>query len=204
MLIKILMHKIYFISCGSARGKIFLDDSDFLRFSDYLFYFNNKNRSPLKKLKRLGAAKREEVVKIICYSITQKGFYFLAAENGPGNLDNFIRRIKTGYAMYFNQKHKLRRSLFEDGCCKKEPVSSSGIEALSKYIHLKPINDFCFEKDGQSAYHIKKFLRSYPWSSLKHYLNLTKNDLVSPGQELGSFIPDHEKAIDDFVDSIYG
>jgi putative transposase len=73
-----------------------------------------------------------------------------------GTLATFMRRLLTGYAVYFNRKHKRTGHLFQNRyksiVCEEEPY----LLELVRYIHLNPLRAGLVDDLSR--------LDSYPWS----------------------------------------
>jgi len=98
-------------------------------------------------------------------------------ENG---IQKFMRKVGTGYAMYFNEKYKRSGSLFENRYKAILINSDSYFLHLTRYIHLNPVKllypDWKERKVKWGK--IEKFLKDYRWSSLPFYLGIVKNSNI--------------------------
>jgi hypothetical protein len=94
--------------------------------------------------------------------------FHLFVETPLGNIDRFMDRLGTAYAMYFRYKHYRPGHCFQ-GRYKAPLVQGDDyIIRLTRYIHLNPV---CVE--GIRDWEVKRrwsYLRAYPWSSLRGYL----------------------------------
>lgn len=94
-----------------------------------------------------------------------------------------MRKLMTGYSMYFNIKNERTGKLFE-GPFKSVYVDTDNyFRYVLSYIHLNPVKlvepDWK-EKGIKNKDKVKKFLSSYYYSSYLDYLNLPEE---SPREE---------------------
>jgi putative transposase len=81
----------------------------------------------------------ELLVAIGAYCLMPNHFHILLTPLVEDGAATFMRRLATGYSMYFNKKHHRTGSLFE-GRFKSEHVDSDNyLKYLFSYIHLNPV-----------------------------------------------------------------
>ena len=143
--------KYHVTNRGNGRARIFYHDGDRAQFMDQL----------------QDALKTDGVV-LYAYCLLSNHFHLLV-ETPRANIDQFMGRLETAYAMYFRYKHYRPGHCFQ-GRYKAPLVSGDDcIARLCRYIHLNPV---CVS--GRETWSAKKkweYLKTYPWSSLKGYLN---------------------------------
>lgn len=104
-------------------------------------------------------------------------FHLLVKEQVAGGISLFMKKLGTGYSMFFNLKHDRVGALFE-GPFKSRLVSEdSHLKHLFGYIHLNPL-DIEFSgwnnrMDRPKNLEWKAFLTEYPYSSF-HDLHSTE------------------------------
>jgi len=88
--------------------------------------------------------------------------------SGPEGISQFMRRLLTGYALYFNRRHNRRGHLFQDRyrsiVCEEEPY----LLELVRYIHLNPLR-------GGVVGNLRE-LKKYPWSGHAVLMGTEKNN----------------------------
>lgn len=194
-------NRIIHICKKSLRGPLFISDEDRLRFTDYLYHFNNKSCCPLKKAKRIRPQTPNELVDIICYSLTSDQFDLVLIEKSPGNASIFLKKICTGYSMYFNKKYNRRGRLFGRG----QTIiikSDETLLAISKYIHLCPLKGFAPISKKPQLKNIEtiNFFRTYPWSSYRAYALSDKNYVVKTRHDLFKTNPEeYQFFVEDYI-----
>ena len=113
---------IHHIICrGIERRKIFWDDTDRDSF-----------------ISRLGTVLQETSTRCFAWALIPNHFHLLL-QTGLVPIATVMRRLLTGYAIFFNQRHKRVGHLFQNRyksiLCQREPY----LLELVRYIHLNPI-----------------------------------------------------------------
>ncbi|MEW6114667.1 MAG: transposase, partial [Thermodesulfobacteriota bacterium] len=106
---------------GIERGKVFRSDTDRNHF-----------------LERLGGILRE--TKTICYawSLLPNHFHLLL-RTGPVPISTVMRRLLTGYALWYNRRYRRHGHLFQNRFKSVLCQEDSYLLELVRYIHLNPI-----------------------------------------------------------------
>jgi REP element-mobilizing transposase RayT len=136
---------------GNGRQRIFRADGDYERF-----------------LGQLQRALEMDAVILYAYCLMPTHFH-LFVETPGANLDAFMRRLETSYAMYFRYKRQLPGHCFQGRY--KAPLVEGDDYALrlTRYIHLNPAkNRFARTLSDQERWEI---LEGHRWSSLGGYLS---------------------------------
>lgn len=132
-------------SRGNERKKIFLDDTDRIRFLEILKDYHI----------RYG---------ILIHSyVLMDNHYHLILETPNGNLLKVMHGINGGYTGYFNRKYNRSGHLFQ-GRYKGILVEKDAyLVELSRYVHLNPVSARIVDKPEQ-----------YRWSSYPGYIGKVK------------------------------
>ena len=115
---------------------------------------------------------------IQCFAWCIMGNHFhLLLQTGATKLSDFMRRLMTGYAVYYNKVHKRSGHLFQNRykstVCDKEAYLLS----LVRYIHLNPV------KAKIIPY---KRLRNYAWTGHREILDdIEEHGLIRRSEVLG-------------------
>ena len=124
---------------GIEKGNIVHDDADRKEF-----------------LKRMGELAKESGTSIYVFALMTNHAHILL-KSGTTGLSTYMRRLLSGYAQYFNRRHKRVGHLFQNRyksiICEEEAY----FDKLVAYIHLNPIRAGYVETLQQLA--------SYPWCS---------------------------------------
>jgi putative transposase len=137
---------------GVEKRIIFLDDDDYTVFLGLLKKYlsgdkkdantNNRHRFPV-----IG-----HELQLLAYCLMPNHVHLLFYQKTRDGLPKLMRRVMTGYAMYFNAKYNRVGSLFQ-GRYKASRINAEAyLQHISRYIHLNP-SDY----------------KTWPYSSLVYY-----------------------------------
>jgi REP element-mobilizing transposase RayT len=123
---------------GIEQGSIVRDDADRKAFLD-----------------RMGMLAKGLETGIYAFALMSNHAHILL-KSGPDGLSTFMRRLLSGYAQYFNRRHKRVGHLFQNRyksiICEEEAY----FDKLVAYIHLNPLRAGLVESQAQLA--------TWPWS----------------------------------------
>jgi putative transposase len=151
----------HIIARGNERRKIFADPKDCKEF-----------------LIRLGDILSG--TETICYAwaIIPNHFH-LFLRTGSFPVSTIMRRLLTGYAIYFNRRHRRYGHLFQNRyksiLCQEEPY----FQELVRYIHLNPLRAKLVNGIGA--------LDKYPYSGHRALMGMVKNEWQDTEYVLGWF-----------------
>ncbi len=166
---------------GNSKQKIFLDNSDYDHFIKLLYCCNgSKNfafrEDILKKdIDAFDFEREENIVYIGAWVLMPNHFHIYISPKSDFGLTEFMRKISTAYAKYFNTKYSRTGGLFEGKFKATHITKDNQAKYLFSYIHLNPVKliDPKWKEDGIRD--IKKalaFLETYKWSSYFDFINL--------------------------------
>ncbi|MEO5367206.1 MAG: transposase [Magnetococcus sp. WYHC-3] len=138
------------VNRGNGRQCIFRGAADYARF-----------------LEQLCDALAWDDVVLYAYCLMPTHIH-LFVETPAANLDRFMGRLTTAYAMYFRYKHNLPGHCFQGRYKAPLVMGDDYILRLTRYIHLNPVRGGMAEK--WSAERRWDKARNYRWSSLDGYL----------------------------------
>lgn len=135
---------------GVEKRDIFLEDEDYTVFLGLLKKYlsgerHNRNRHAFSRL--------DNDIELLAYCLMPNHFHFLIYQNDIEGLSKLMRRLITGYVMYFNNKYNRVGSLFQGPYKASRINADSYLEHISRYIHMNPEN-----------------YESWPYSSLGYFL----------------------------------
>jgi len=131
-----------------------------------------------------------------------------------GGITKFMRKLGTGYSMFFNIKYQRSGALF-GGLFKSKLIGNDDnyMRQLFAYIHLNPLDIKFSGWENRVKNHegfilsddMKTFLESYPYSS---YLDYIRKDTENPRIERNMIklenFPDYfeeAKSFENFIDN---
>lgn len=166
---------------GVEKRKIFLDSEDYTVFLGLLKkYLAGENHN---KNNRHAFSKLDTDVALLSYCLMPNHFHLLLYQYSEEGITKLMRRINTGYVMYFNQKYDRVGRLFQ-GTYKASHVNADAyLQHISRYIHLNPAD-----------------YKNWPYSSLVYYQGAKKAKWLHPEMILDMF--DSRQEYLEFVDDL--
>ena len=164
---------------GVEKRKIFLNESDYLRFVMNLLFLNNKDgkirvrkKDPLQDIHEILSG-RKKLVEIFKWSLLPNHYHLLLYEVSEGGILEFTKRLGNAYTKYFNTKNNGRSGYLFQNSAKIIPIlKNSQFLYIPIYIDLNCADlvspNWKNSKDNNSR-KILKFLKSYRWSSFRDY-----------------------------------
>ena len=166
---------------GVDKRTIFLKERDYLRFASVIYYFNDENFNPenfhYQGLTLIEGKRRRELVDIVAWCLMPNHYHFLLRQKVDGGITKFMRRVGTGYTMFFNTKYERSGSLFEGPFKARAIDRDDYLLHATRYIHLNPLSLFesgWKEKGVSDKNGAQEFILQYPWSSLPNFLGKRK------------------------------
>jgi putative transposase len=164
---------------GVEKRIIFHDEQDYTVFLGLLKKYltgerqDKNNRHPVNAL--------THKVELLAYCLMPNHFHLLLYQPDEQGVTQLVRRVATGYAMYFNNRYKRVGALFQ-GKYKASVINKDAyLDHVSRYIHLNPKN-----------YHAWKY------TSLPYYQGKKRADWINANRILELF--DSRQAYLDFVE----
>lgn len=169
---------------GVEKRDVFLDDFDRFRFIHDLFEFNDtapagkfsKGKSPApsqhSEVQPPNITKRIPLVKIHCFCLMPNHYHMLVEQIRDGGVIDFMKKLGTGYTMYFNKRYNRVGPLFQGRFKAVHIDEKAHLRYLPLYIHLNPLDLVMPIWREQKIISWKKaeaFLNSYRWSSHMDY-----------------------------------
>ena len=199
----IVVGQIYHIySRGVAKGPICKEEADRWRFLQGLVLFNDvqsaanilwrlergRGRLTMNVLKEYvfsGKAKREPLVRILAYCVMGNHYHLLVEEIREGGITQFMRKLGTGYARYFNNKYERVGPLFQSRF--KNVLVDEERFLLYLLVYINVLNPAEFveenwkEKGIGNPEKVLRYSEKYPWSSHQDYLGLRNSIILEKG-----------------------
>jgi putative transposase len=190
--VEIVEGEIYHIfNRGTEKRKIFLNNNDYGRFLVNMILFNTAS-SHLTNISRYSVSDAgllipdDPLVKIHAFVLLPNHFHFILEQVAENGIARFMHRLEMGYSQYFNRLNGRSGVLFQ-GAYKAVLVDTDAyFSYLPIYIHLNPldlspVNTNWKELGAKNKKEALSFLKKYPWSSLRSYLDLESQPFVEKG-----------------------
>ena len=178
----------------SIDGKsTFNTPADYKRFIEALYLSNDTKRTERGNLKRssyediLALPRQEMIVTIGAYCLMPNHFHLLVKEVHDGGITQFMRRVGTSYAMYFNKKYGRIGNVFVKPFRSKHISDDRYLTRIAEYIHLNPAELFESKwKSGAplSLATLHNQLLEYPYSSLPEFADVKRPEHVLTSGDL--------------------
>lgn len=166
---------------GTEKRIIFLEEKDYKYFLFLMYICNTLKSIELRNINE-HFDREETLVDIGAYCLMPNHFHILVHEKINGGISKYMRKLLTAYSMYFNKKYKRTGKLYEGVFKSTHAHSDTYLKYLYSYIHLNPaklINKDWKETKGKNTTTLLKYIFTYPYSSLKEYINL-KSIITNP------------------------
>ena len=142
---------IYHVTArGVERRRIFVDDVDRTRF-----------------LTQLGATTRACHVRLYLYCLMANHVHLVLETELP-NLSQFMHRLETAYAVYFNLRHRRAGHLLQGRYGAVLVQGDDYLLRLSRYVHLNPVRTARLK--SASLREKLDTLNNFCWSSYRGYV----------------------------------
>jgi len=155
---------------GIDNRLIFQDDLDYQSFQTVLAYYLTSFKQKPKSgvLSRTGLKHTgmfEGRVNLLAYSLLPTQFHLLLRQTSENDITDFMTRVGTAYAMYFNQRNDRSGTLFQGRFQAKHIDTLDYLLQTSKHIHLSP-----------QPILTDTPLATFPYSSYEYFLNHHRPD----------------------------
>lgn len=179
---------------GNGKSIIFKCKNDYNRFLFLLFAANGQNPVRIDNLMQLcrqqgrsllsfmdDIDRGDTLVDIGVYCLMPNHFHILIREKKENGITEFMKKLSTAYAMYFNKRYGRTGSLFEGRFKAQHVDDDMYLKYLFAYIHLNPVKLIESQwkeiglKDTKKA---MKFLNEYNYSSYQDYVNKSDKGVI--------------------------
>lgn len=182
---------------GIDKRIVFKLERDYKRFVMLLYVANNQESLRLddllnqnknnKTYQEIFSIKRgKPLVSVGAWCLMPNHFHLLLREETDGGISKFMKKIGTGYSMYFNIKYQRTGSLFGGPFKSKCITEDLYLKHLFGYLNLNPLN-IQFPKweeliDKQNPKIWKEFLKKYPYSSFQDHTGIIRHEgaIINP------------------------
>lgn len=188
---------------GTDKRVLFRDDTDSKRFLKLLYISNSVQSINVRNILRKNSdpysfERGDPLVSIGAYCLMPNHFHLLLTPRVEDGISRFMKKLGTGYSMYFNKRYNRTGTLFEGPFKAKWADDDIYLKYLYAYIHLNPLKlwgrvDAAHEPSDQETL---TFLQEYSNSSLPDYLQVARPESIIIDPEP---FPEYFKTIEDHV-----
>jgi putative transposase len=169
---------------GTNESLIFLDKEDYYRGIFSLFEFNDEQGVLIRERRRARvraknagneqfSAERRMFIEILAFCFMPSHIHLLFRQIKKNGITNFMRKLGTGYALYFNKRYKRQGHLFQSKFKAVHIKNDNQLIAVFNYIHSNPVSlvePNWKEKGARFPKKVIEFLNKYKWSSYQDYI----------------------------------
>lgn len=192
-------------SRGIEKRKIFLIDKNYKRFV-YLLYTANSTEpvhlSNYQGISLMDIPRGETIVDIGAWCLMPNHFHLILKEKVENGVSIFMKKLLTGYSMYFNVKEQRKGKLFEGKFQAKHLDYDQYLKYEFTYVHLNPISlvdGGWKEKYIEDKKETKNFLNNYEYSSYLDYLGIKRPESKILNKEA---FPEYFETVTDFDEMV--
>lgn len=190
---------------GTDKRTIFNNTSDYERFIYLLYLCNGKIPIVFRDLPKediFSVERGETLVDIGAYCLMPNHFHILLCEKIENGISSFMKKLLTGYSMYFNKKYERTGNLFEGTFKAKHVHTDPQLKYLFSYIHLNPAK--IIDPNWKTNMHSNRkrlfgYVNTYPYSSFRDYIKADRKEEIILNKKA---FPDYFEKNSDTVSSI--
>lgn len=167
---------------GVEKRDIFIEKKDWERFHKLLYVANSTIPFRFNEIKDQSIDtidRGDPIVAVGVYVLMPNHFHILAKEITQNGLSTFMRKLSTGYSMYFNKKHERVGPLLQGRFKAEHVIRDEHLKYLYAYIHLNPVKliEPKWKEVGiKNRDRAFKFINQYYYSSYEDYCNTTRQE----------------------------
>ncbi len=167
---------------GVEKRIIFLDDQDYTVFLGLLKKYLTgvqTSKTDRHRIKRI-----DDKVQLLAYCLMPNHFHLLLHQTDIDGVHTLMRKLATGYVMYFNNHYHRVGGLFQ-GVYKASRINADAyLQHISRYIHLNP-DDY----------------KAWPYSSYQNYVGNRQQNWLQTDQILSLFddMSEYQEFVADYV-----
>ena len=167
---------------GVEKRSIFTDKKDWDRFDKLLYLANSSQAFAFRELEDKGIDTIERgnpIVAIGAYVLMPNHFHVLVKEITQNGLSTFMKKLATGYSMYFNKKHERVGPLLQGRFKAEHVIRDEHLKYLYAYIHLNPVKlvEPKWKETGiKNKDRAIKFIKQYHYSSYEDYCSINRQE----------------------------
>ena len=182
--VELLNNELYHVVLRSVGDTIvFKDINDYYRGIFSIYELNTKDLVTIRERRktRLEQKKtnrgptpdtRDKFVEVLAFCFMPNHIHLLLKQLKDSGISQFMQKVGTGYAVYFNNKYNRKGHLFNR--FKAVHIKTNDqFKNTFVYIHINPtdlIESGFKEKGVKNPKKVISFLENYKWSSYQDYL----------------------------------
>lgn len=173
---------------GVEKRVIFLDNQDYVVFLGLLKKYltgEQDNKTHRHKFDNLAGK-----VDLIAYCLMPNHFHLLFFQSSEDGITRLMRRVMTGYVMYFNNRYARVGVLFQGRYKASHIAADAYLHHISRYIHLNP-DKYATWPYSSWLYYLGE--KNAGWLKPKSVLDLFNNDVNAYRQFVEEYVDTQEE-----------
>ncbi|WP_040213386.1 transposase [Clostridium polynesiense] len=166
--------RVWFPGCMyhiTARGTH--KEPIFKSYSDFYMY--------LRMLQECLDYYEEQEYELLGYCLMSNHVHLLI-RSGKSHIGDFMRKLHSMYALYFNNKYEVSGHLYEERYFSEVIMDSAQLMEASRYVHLNPVRA-----------NIVNNPQDYEFSSYNMYIGKEEENFIKTQMILGFFPEKHKR-----------
>lgn len=192
-------------SRGIEKRKIFLSDKNYKRFVFLLYTANSTEPVHLSNYQGnslMDIPRGEPIVDIGAWCLMPNHFHLILRERTENGISIFMKKLLTGYSMYFNVKEQRKGKLFEGKFHARHLDYDQYLKYQFTYVHLNPISlvdSGWRRKKIINKNKAKNFLNNYEYSSYLDYSGVERPEKIILNNDV---FPEYFETTHDFNEMV--
>ena len=194
-------------SRGVDKRKIYLDDNDSERFCKLLYISNSEKGFELSVLSQdsfFSIDRGLQLVDICAYCLMPNHFHLILRQKCERGISLFMKKLLTGYAMYFNARNERGGALFQGKFKAKHISTDEYLRHVPLYVHMNSVDLIETKSKENGITYLKKteeFMIRYPYSSFPDFAGVDRDkaNIINKGA-LPPYYSSLEERLEDLKD----
>lgn len=169
---------------GVSKQVIFKDNADYCRFVELLYISNTTYPVNIRDIRKghdsvFDFEQGAKLVAIGSYCLMPNHFHILITPLVDHGVEIFMRKVSTGYSMYFNKRYERTGVLFEGRYKSSYVDHDEYLKYLFSYIHLNPLKLIDSEWKKKGLKNVKDgliYLARYKYSSYQDFIDEVRKE----------------------------
>ncbi len=168
---------------GAHKDLIFRSKKDYERLLLIFFLANSTDSVDIRLLLKRNKGRTfvqiietelrgNPLVSVLAWTLMPNHFHFVLRQESEQGITRFMRKVMTGYTMYFNAKNNHSGVLFQGRFKSRHVGNEPYFRHIFSYVHLNPVAliEPLWEENGiENPEKVREFLHNYPYSSFYDY-----------------------------------